>query len=56
MRARLTLGATVYAPALDGRSPGQLVLGAPVVAWHEANAALLAHVVARLRDDGWSHS
>ena len=52
--ARLTLGATLFAPGADPRPDYVPVRGVPLRRWHEANAALLAAVDAELRSAQWT--
>jgi hypothetical protein len=52
--ARLTLGATLFAPGADPRPEHVPVRGVPLRRWHEVNAALLAAVDAELRSAGWT--
>lgn len=51
--AKLRLGAVFFTPGLELRAPDTEVRGAPVVAWQEANAAMLAGVLADFEAAGW---
>jgi hypothetical protein len=50
----LTLGAAVFCPALELRSPKTVVRGAELGDWQAANEALLASVLEDLRASGWT--